>query len=90
VRTKLDRMGLAILKKLYAGYDDKEASLGGKAAKVSEWIRTFICSKDLLVRRSAFIAYWLSKNIFSELPTQAIKQFIFASTIKIAHMFGYL
>ena len=51
-------------------------------AKLSHWVGAFSKASDV-VRRAAFVAFWLCKFIFASHPYYAVKLFYFRLAIKI-------
>ena len=47
------------------------------------WMEHFRKDKDASIRRSTFVAYWLSKCVFGEHPIYSIKPLYFPITVKI-------
>jgi hypothetical protein len=62
----------------------KNVSLGTNAARLTTWPRTFFGSKDTTLRRAAFVVYWLSKCVFGEYPSYAVKPLYFRLAVKIS------
>uniref|UniRef100_A0A2N9H2H3 Aminotransferase-like plant mobile domain-containing protein n=1 Tax=Fagus sylvatica TaxID=28930 RepID=A0A2N9H2H3_FAGSY len=62
----------------------KNTSLGTNAARLTTWPQKFFEEKDDALRKAAFVAYWLSKCIFGEYPSNAIKPLYFRLTVKIS------
>jgi hypothetical protein len=62
----------------------KNVSLGTNAARLTTWPQKFFEEKNNDLRRAAFVAYWLSKCIFGEYPSYAIKPFYFHLAMKIS------
>uniref|UniRef100_A0A2N9IMQ7 Aminotransferase-like plant mobile domain-containing protein n=1 Tax=Fagus sylvatica TaxID=28930 RepID=A0A2N9IMQ7_FAGSY len=48
----------------------KNIALGTHAARFKPWMEHFNREDDPLIRRAAFVAYWLSKCVFGQLYTQ--------------------
>uniref|UniRef100_A0A2N9J9H8 Aminotransferase-like plant mobile domain-containing protein n=1 Tax=Fagus sylvatica TaxID=28930 RepID=A0A2N9J9H8_FAGSY len=48
----------------------KNVALGTQAARFNSWMEHFLRMEDPLIRRAAFVAYWLSKCVFGQLYTQ--------------------
>ena len=44
----------------------------------------FLRIEDPLIRRAAFVSYWLSKCVFGEHPAYSIKPLYFSLAVKIA------
>ena len=62
----------------------KNISLGTQAARFTPWMDHFKREKDVLIRRAAFVVYWLSKCVFGEFPAYSIKPLYFRIAVKIA------
>ena len=52
-------------------------------AKLSHWVGAFSKASDV-VRRAAFVAFWICKFIFGSHPYYAVKLFYFCLAIKIS------
>uniref|UniRef100_A0A2N9H2I7 Aminotransferase-like plant mobile domain-containing protein n=1 Tax=Fagus sylvatica TaxID=28930 RepID=A0A2N9H2I7_FAGSY len=46
----------------------KNVALGTQAARFNSWMEHFLRIEDPLIRRAAFVSYWLSKCVFGEHP----------------------
>jgi hypothetical protein len=62
----------------------KNVALGTQAARFNSWMEHFLRMEDPLIRRAAFVAYWLSKCVFGEHPAYSIKPLYFSLAVKIA------
>uniref|UniRef100_A0A2N9I9H3 Aminotransferase-like plant mobile domain-containing protein n=1 Tax=Fagus sylvatica TaxID=28930 RepID=A0A2N9I9H3_FAGSY len=62
----------------------KNVSLGTNAARLTTWPRAFFGHKDTTLRRAAFVVYWLSKCVFGEYPSYAVKPLYFRLAVKIS------
>uniref|UniRef100_A0A2N9I300 Aminotransferase-like plant mobile domain-containing protein n=1 Tax=Fagus sylvatica TaxID=28930 RepID=A0A2N9I300_FAGSY len=62
----------------------KNVALGTQAARFNSWMEHFLRIEDPLIRRAAFISYWLSKCVFGEHPAYSIKPLYFCLAVKIA------
>jgi hypothetical protein len=62
----------------------KNVSLGTNAARLTTWPRAVFGEKDPTLRRAAFVVYWLSKCVFGECPSYAIKPLYFRLAVKIS------
>uniref|UniRef100_A0A2N9H9H2 Aminotransferase-like plant mobile domain-containing protein n=1 Tax=Fagus sylvatica TaxID=28930 RepID=A0A2N9H9H2_FAGSY len=62
----------------------KNVALGTQAARFNSWMEHFLRIEDPLIRRAAFVSYWLSKCVFGEHPAYSIKPLYFCLTVKIA------
>ena len=61
----------------------KNIALGTQAARFNPWMEHFNRMEDPLIRRAAFVAYWLSKCVFGEHPAYSIKPLYFPLAVKI-------
>ena len=62
----------------------KNVSLGTNAVRLTTWPRAFFGEKDHILRRAAFVTYWLSKCVFGEYPSYAVKPLYFRLAVKIS------
>ena len=62
----------------------KIVALGTQAARFTSWMEHFLRMEDPLIRRAAFVSYWLSKFVFGEHPAYSIKPLYFSLAVKIA------
>uniref|UniRef100_A0A2N9GG51 Aminotransferase-like plant mobile domain-containing protein n=1 Tax=Fagus sylvatica TaxID=28930 RepID=A0A2N9GG51_FAGSY len=62
----------------------KNIALGTQAARFKPWMEHFNRETNPLIRRAAFVAYWLSKCVFGEHPAYSIKPLYFPLAVKIA------
>uniref|UniRef100_A0A2N9G1S4 Aminotransferase-like plant mobile domain-containing protein n=1 Tax=Fagus sylvatica TaxID=28930 RepID=A0A2N9G1S4_FAGSY len=62
----------------------KNVALGTQAARFNSWMEHFLRIEDPLIRRAAFVSYWLSKCVFGEHPAYSIKPLYFCLAVKIA------
>uniref|UniRef100_A0A2N9HP86 Aminotransferase-like plant mobile domain-containing protein n=1 Tax=Fagus sylvatica TaxID=28930 RepID=A0A2N9HP86_FAGSY len=62
----------------------KNIALGTQATRFKPWMKHFNRETDPLIRRAAFVAYWLSKCVFGEHPAYSIKPLYFPLAVKIA------
>lgn len=81
---KLFDEDLEVEEKLFAHFGGRTASSGGKPARMGRWVMTLSCEKDKEVRRAGFLAFWLSKFLFSEYLGYGIKSTLFPLAIKLA------
>ena len=75
---------LKVEEKLFTHFGGRTASPGGKPARMGSWVMSLSCKKDKEVRRARFLAFWLRKFLFSELPEYGIKYALFPLAIKLA------
>nr|POE55729.1 hypothetical protein CFP56_27764 [Quercus suber] len=75
---------LEVEEKLFAHFGGRTASSGGKLARMGRWVMSLSREKDKEVRRAGFLAFWLSKFLFSEFPGYRIKSTLFPLAIKLA------
>ena len=80
----LSEEDLEVENKLFSHFGGRTASPGGKPAKMGRWVMTPSSEKDKEVRRAGFMAFWLSKFLFSEFPGYGIKSTFFPLAIKLA------
>ena len=80
----LSKEDLKVENKLFSHFGGRTASSGGKPAKMGRWVMTLSSEKDKEVRRAGFMAFWLSKFLFSEFPGYGIKSTFFPLAIKLA------
>ena len=64
----LSKEDLEVENKLFSHFGGCTASSGGKPARMGRWVMTLSREKDKEVRRTDFLAFWLSKFLFSEFP----------------------
>ena len=64
----LSKEDLEVENKLFSHFGGCTASSGGKPARMGRWVMTLSREKDKEVRRTNFLAFWLSKFLFSEFP----------------------
>ena len=62
----------------------KNIALETQATRFNPWMEHFNIEEDPLIRRTTFVAYWLSKCTFGEHPTYSIKPLYFPLAVKIA------
>jgi hypothetical protein len=62
----------------------KNVSLGTNSARLTTWPKAFFGEKDHTLLRAAFVAYWLSKCVFGEYPSYAVKPLYFRLAMKIS------
>ena len=75
---------LKVEEKLFTHFSGRTASSGGKPARMGWWVMSLLCEKDKEVRRVGFLAFWLSKFLFSEFPGYGIKSAFFPLAISLA------
>ena len=80
----LSEEDLEVENKLFSHFGGCIAFPGGKLAKMGRWVMTLSHEKDKEVRRADFLAFWLSKFLFSEFPGYGIKSTFFPLAIKLA------
>ena len=79
----LSKEDLEVENKLFSHFGGRTASPGGKPARMGRWVMTLSREKDKEVRRADFLAFWLSKFLFSEFPGYGIKSTFFPLAIKL-------
>ena len=80
----LSEEDLVVENKLLSHFGGRTASPGGKPARMGRWVMTLSREKDKEVRRAGFLAFWLSKFLFSEFPGYGVKSTFFPLAIKLA------
>ena len=75
---------LKVEEKLFTHFGGCTASPGGKQARMGRWVMSLSREKDKEVRRARFLAFWLSKFLFSEFPGYVIKSSLFLLAISLA------
>ena len=80
----LSEEDLEVENKLFSHFGGRTVSPGGKPAKMGRWVMTLSREKDKEVRRVGFLAFWLSKFLFSEFPGYKVKSTFFPLAIKLA------
>ena len=75
---------LKVEEKLFTHFGGCTASPGGKPARMGRWVMSLSREKDKEVRRAGFLAFWLSKFLFSEFPGYGIKSTLFPLEIRLA------
>ena len=70
--------------KLFSHFGGRTASPGSKPAKMGRWVMTLSHEKNKEVRWASFLAFWLSKFLFSEFPGYGVKSTFFPLAIKLA------
>ena len=75
---------LKVEEKLFTHFGGHTASFDGKLARMGRWVMSLSHEKDKKVRRAGFLAFWLSKFLFSEFPGYGIKFALFPLAIKLA------
>uniref|UniRef100_A0A2N9EFT5 Aminotransferase-like plant mobile domain-containing protein n=1 Tax=Fagus sylvatica TaxID=28930 RepID=A0A2N9EFT5_FAGSY len=63
----------------------KNIALGTQAARFKPWMEHFNRETNPLIRRAAFVAYWLSKCVFGEHPAYSIKPLYFPLALDLLH-----
>ena len=75
---------LKVEEKLFTHFGRHTASSDGKLAKMGRWVMSLSCKKDKEVKWAGFLAFWLSKFLFSEFPGYEIKSALFPLVISLA------
>ena len=75
---------LKVEEKLFTHFSGRTASSGGKLARMGRWVMSLSHEKDKEVKRAGFLAFWLSKFLFSEFPRYGIKSTLFLLAISLA------
>ena len=80
----LSEEDLMVENKLFSHFGGCTASPGGKSARMGRWVMTLSREKDKEVKRAGFLAFWLSKFLFSEFPGCGVKSTFFSLAMKLA------
>ena len=80
----LSKEDLVVEDKLFGHFGRCAASLGGKPARMGRWVMTLSREKNKELRWAGFLAFWLSKFLFSEFPGYGVKSSFFPLAIKLA------
>ena len=80
----LSEEDLKVEDKLFSHFGGHIASPGGKSAKMVRLVINLSREKNKEVRRTGFLASWLSKFLFSEFPEYEVKSVFFPLAIKLA------
>ena len=75
---------LKVKEKLFTHFGGRTASSGGKPVRMGWWVMSLSHEKDKEVRRAGFLAFWLSKFLFSKFPGYRIKSALFPLAISLA------
>ena len=75
---------LEVENKLFSHFGGCTTSPGGKPARMGRWVMTLSHEKNKEVRWAGFLAFWLSKFLFSEFPGYGVKSTFFPLAIKLA------
>ena len=75
---------LKVEEKLFTHFGRHTASSDGKLARMGRWVMSLSCKKDKEVKWAGFLAFWLSKFLFSEFPGYEIKSALFPLAISLA------
>ena len=70
--------------KLFTHFGGRTASSGRKPARIGRWVMSLSREKDKEVKRAGFLAFWLSKFLFSEFLGYGIKSALFPLAISLA------
>ena len=73
-----------IARKLLETFGGTSTSWTSNRARFSFWISKFRESKDVGVRRTAFLALWMSKSVFNSEPVQFMKPFTYPLVIVLS------
>ena len=80
----LSEEDLAVENKLFSHFGGRTTSPGGKPAKMGRWVMTLSREKDKEVKQAGFLAFWLSKFLFSEFPGYGGKSTFFPLATNLA------
>ena len=75
---------LKVKEKLFTHFGGRTTSSSGKQARMGRWVMSLSCKKDKEVKWAGFLAFWLSKFLFSEFPGYEIKSALFPLVISLA------
>ena len=75
---------LKVKEKLFTHFGGCIAFSGGKPVRMGRWVMSCSHEKDNEVRRAGFLAFWLSKFLFSKFPGYKIKSALFPLAISLA------
>ena len=70
--------------KLFSHFGGRTASPDDKPARMGRWVMTLSREKNKEVRWAGFLAFWLSKFLFSEFSGYEVKSTFFPLAIKLA------
>ena len=85
----LSEEDLVVENKLFSHFGGRIASIDGKLARMRRWVMTLSREKDKEVRRASFLAFWLSKFLFSEFSGYGVKSTFFSLAIKLTRGVQY-
>ena len=75
---------LKVEENLFTHFGGRTASSGRKPARIGRWVMSLSREKDKEVKRAGFLAFWLSKFLFSEFLGYGIKSALFPLAISLA------
>ena len=75
---------LKVEEKLFTHFGGRTASSDRKLARIGRWVMSLSREKDKEVKRAGFLAFWLSKFLFSEFLGYGIKSALFPLAISLA------
>ena len=75
---------LVVEDKLFGHFGGRAASPGAKPARMGKWVMTLSREKNKEVRWAGFLAFCLSKFLFSKFPGYGVKSSFFPLAIKLA------
>ena len=75
---------LKVEEKLFTHFGGSTTSFGGKPTRMGRWVMSLSREKDKEVKQAGFLAFWLSKFLFSEFLGYRIKSTFFSLTISLA------
>lgn len=73
-----------IIGQLYTGYGGCDAPPCNKHSRFAAWVRHFENFDGTLVRRAAFVVYWLSRYVLTEFPFDHAKAYLFPLAVLLA------
>ena len=81
---QLSAEDLAVKEQLFKHFSGRSASSRGKPARMRKWVTTLSKENDKFVRQVGFLALWLSKFLFIEIPGYGAKSVFFHLAIRLA------
>lgn len=81
---QLSAEDLTVKERLFKHFSGRSASSRGKPARMKKWVTTLSKENDKFVRQVGFLALWLSKFLFIEIPGYGAKSVFFHLAIRLA------
>ena len=85
----LSEKDLKVEDKLFSHFGGRTASLGGKSVRMVRLVMNLLREKNKEVKWAGFLAFWLSKFLFSEFLGDGVKSIFFSLAIKLARGIQY-